>query len=110
MILLLGVNHKTAPLAVREKIFAGCQEEINLLPELLAVDGVQEILYLSTCNRIELVASIAGAKRHRSCAQSSAASLISDGKTRADRNGYRRKSCFGKLCRGRTRQKNIRLA
>ena len=62
MILLLGVNHKTAPLAVREKIFAGCQEEINLLPELLAVDGVQEILYLSTCNRIELVASIAGAQ------------------------------------------------
>jgi glutamyl-tRNA reductase len=60
MILLLGVNHKTAPLAVREKIFAGCHEENNLLPELLGIEGVQEILYLSTCNRIELLASTAG--------------------------------------------------
>ncbi len=62
MILLLGVNHKTAPLAVREKIFAGCQEESNLLPELLTIAGVQEILCLSTCNRIELVASITDAQ------------------------------------------------
>lgn len=58
MIVLLGLNHKTAPLAVRERLFANCEEEKNLLPELLANEGVLEILHLSTCNRVELVAVI----------------------------------------------------
>jgi glutamyl-tRNA reductase len=62
MITLIGLNHKTAPLAVRERLFAGCQEEKNLLPELMALDGVREAMFLSTCNRIELVACINGLK------------------------------------------------
>lgn len=60
MIILIGLNHKTAPLAVREKIFAGCREENNLLSELMAIDGVQEAIYLSTCNRIEVLACTGG--------------------------------------------------
>lgn len=58
MIVLVGLNHKTAPLAVREKIFAGCREDVNLLADLLSINGVREILHLATCNRVELVASI----------------------------------------------------
>jgi len=58
MILLVGLNHKTAPLAVRERLFAGCQGEVNLLDDLLTIDGVREILHLATCNRVELVASV----------------------------------------------------
>lgn len=58
MIVLIGLNHKTAPLAVREKIFAGCQEENDLLSSLRSIKGVGEILYLSTCNRIEIIAGI----------------------------------------------------
>lgn len=58
MIVLVGLNHKTAPLNVREKLFAGCQGDINLLGDLQAIDGVLEILYLSTCNRVELVAAV----------------------------------------------------
>jgi glutamyl-tRNA reductase len=60
MIVLIGVNHKTAPLAVREKIFAGCEEEKDLFSRLLSLKGVQEVLYISTCNRIEIIASIEG--------------------------------------------------
>jgi glutamyl-tRNA reductase len=59
MIVLTGLNHKTASIAVREKIFAGCQEKKDLLPGLLAINGVEEVLYLSTCNRVEIVASVA---------------------------------------------------
>jgi glutamyl-tRNA reductase len=59
MIILTGLNHKTAPIAVREKIFAGCQEKKDLLPELKAIQGVDEVLYLSTCNRVEIIASVA---------------------------------------------------
>ena len=58
MIVLIGLNHKTAPLAVREKIFAGCQEEKNLLSHLRSLKGVGEVLYLSTCNRIEIIVGI----------------------------------------------------
>ena len=58
MIVLVGLNHKTAPLAVREKLFAGCREQENFLADLLGIDGVREILYLFTCNRVELLASI----------------------------------------------------
>jgi glutamyl-tRNA reductase len=43
---------------VRERLFAGCQQETNLLSDLSAIDGVLEILHLSTCNRLELVAAV----------------------------------------------------
>ena len=58
MITLIGLNHKTAPVAVRERLLAGCEEEKNFLPELMARDGVREAMFLSTCNRVELVACI----------------------------------------------------
>lgn len=57
MIILVGVNHKTAPLSMRERLFAGCQEEMHLLGDLRAMQGVKEVLYLSTCNRVEILAS-----------------------------------------------------
>lgn len=63
MIGLVGLNHKTAPLAVRERLFAGCQEQTNLLGDLKAIEGVREILHLSTCNRVELVASLEDEER-----------------------------------------------
>jgi glutamyl-tRNA reductase len=59
MIVLTGLNHKTASIAVREKIFAGCQEKKDLLPALMAINGMEEVLHLSTCNRVEIIASVA---------------------------------------------------
>ena len=56
MIVLIGLNHKTASIAVREKIFAGCQEGNDLLARLRSINGVREVLYLSTCNRVEIIA------------------------------------------------------
>ncbi len=58
MIILIGLNHKTAPLAVRERLFAGCEEAQDLLPEFLAIEGVAETLFLATCNRVEVIAVI----------------------------------------------------
>ena len=60
MITLIGLNYKTAPLAVREKLFAGCQEENNLLHEFIVIEGVQEAMFLATCNRIEVLTCIDG--------------------------------------------------
>jgi len=60
MITIIGLNHKTAPIAVRERIFTDCSEEKNLLSQLMMIAGVQEAMFISTCNRIEIVACIDG--------------------------------------------------
>ncbi len=53
-----GLNHKTAPLAVREKVALLSTSE-NALPEhLLALPFVHEAVILSTCNRTELYCEV----------------------------------------------------
>ena len=53
-IVLLGVNHKTTPLAVREKLAltSGYEEPLAGLRQL---DGLSEYYLLSTCNRVEVL-------------------------------------------------------
>jgi glutamyl-tRNA reductase len=50
---ILGLNHITAPVEIREQvIFAG--DDVNrALTELVALPGVREAVILSTCNRTE---------------------------------------------------------
>lgn len=52
----LGVNYRTAPVEVREKLACSIQEVKTLLPELKASSGVEEVCLLSTCNRVEVYA------------------------------------------------------
>lgn len=54
-ILVIGLNHATAPVAIREKItFPGDQNgDVSL--RLLGVEGVDEAMVLSTCNRAEII-------------------------------------------------------
>ncbi|HEY3452142.1 MAG TPA: glutamyl-tRNA reductase [Myxococcales bacterium] len=49
---LVGLSHKTAPVEVREKLAFGPQLP-QVLGELRALDGVEELLLVSTCNRVE---------------------------------------------------------
>jgi len=54
-ILLIGLNHKTAPVEIRECIgFAGNESEQALLA-LHALAAVHEVLLVSTCNRVEVL-------------------------------------------------------
>ncbi|MBU0664103.1 MAG: glutamyl-tRNA reductase [Proteobacteria bacterium] len=54
MILLLGVNHKTTPLAVREQLALGNGYE-QPLHALRGIAGCKECYLLSTCNRVEIL-------------------------------------------------------
>ena len=58
-VLALGVSHKTAPLAVRERLALTPGKVAAYLHEVQGVAGVQEAVAISTCNRTEtyLVAS-----------------------------------------------------
>ena len=53
-LLALGASHKTAPLALRERIALTDHGAEPLLRELIAHDAIGEAVALSTCNRTEL--------------------------------------------------------
>jgi glutamyl-tRNA reductase len=61
MLALIGVNHKTAPIALREKIAIGRDELAETTRALASTPGVAECMIVSTCNRVELVAVVEGA-------------------------------------------------
>jgi len=55
-LVLLGVNHKSAPIEVRERLAIAPHALPDSVRALLSVPGVQEAMLLSTCNRVELLA------------------------------------------------------
>jgi glutamyl-tRNA reductase len=58
-IVLIGMNHKTAPLDIRERLQLACGEGEKPLTELMRLPEVQEAVYLATCNRVEVLARVA---------------------------------------------------
>jgi glutamyl-tRNA reductase len=55
---LIGVNHKTAPIEVRERIAISRDELPETTRALAAVPGVAECMIVSTCNRVEILAAV----------------------------------------------------
>ena len=53
--LITGVNHRTAPVEVREKLAFDANGLAAALRALVSCQGVSEGLILSTCNRVEIV-------------------------------------------------------
>ncbi|HTV07143.1 MAG TPA: glutamyl-tRNA reductase [Acidobacteriaceae bacterium] len=54
-ILLTGLNHKTAPVELRERLAIAPQDLAAETQALLSHPGVREGLILSTCNRVEVL-------------------------------------------------------
>ncbi|CAB1066125.1 Glutamyl-tRNA reductase (EC [Olavius sp. associated proteobacterium Delta 1] len=54
-IVLLGINHKTAPVELRECIAFSGDESITALQRLHRQPDINEVLLFSTCNRVELL-------------------------------------------------------
>jgi glutamyl-tRNA reductase len=52
-LLLVGMNHRTAPLDLRERL--AVDEPAPVLRKLVAGDEVDEAVLISTCNRVEVV-------------------------------------------------------
>jgi glutamyl-tRNA reductase len=57
-LLALGLNHQTAPLALRERVAITPAQANEALASLLAQPGVGEAALLSTCNRTEIYAQV----------------------------------------------------
>ena len=58
---LIGVNHKTAPIQLRERIAISREDLPEVTRALAAVPGVSECMIVSTCNRVEILTSVESA-------------------------------------------------
>lgn len=56
----IGINHQTAPVALRERVAFADDALAGALRALRALPGVHEVALLSTCNRTELYAEADG--------------------------------------------------
>lgn len=54
-ILVIGLNHKTAPVEIRERLAFSQEETTQALNALHHEDNIRELALLSTCNRVELI-------------------------------------------------------
>lgn len=52
---LIGLNHTTAPVSLRERLYFAPQALPPIFSELLALPDVLEVAVLSTCNRTEIL-------------------------------------------------------
>jgi glutamyl-tRNA reductase len=53
---LIGVNHKTAPVAVRERLAVSESRLPEAIRQLSQHPGISEAIIFSTCNRVEMLA------------------------------------------------------
>ncbi len=60
MLLAVGLNHKTAPVQVRERVAFAPDRLPEVLQQLAAEEAVSEAAILSTCNRTELLCNVVG--------------------------------------------------
>lgn len=55
-LVIVGLSHQTAPVAIREQLAVRDDEALSTLRDLSDGVAIQEAVLLSTCNRVELVA------------------------------------------------------
>jgi glutamyl-tRNA reductase len=55
---LVGVNYKTAPIEVRERIAISREDLPEATRALAALPGIAECMIVSTCNRVEILAAL----------------------------------------------------
>ncbi len=69
-IVLIGLNHKTAPVEVRECLAFSQEETIEALQTLRKQPTIDEVVLISTCNRVEVLLTTADrslAKQETKC-------------------------------------------
>ncbi|ETX09514.1 glutamyl-tRNA reductase [Marinomonas ushuaiensis DSM 15871] len=57
-LITVGVNHKTAPVSIRERVAFAPEKMIDALSSLISARKANEAVIVSTCNRTELYCSV----------------------------------------------------
>ncbi len=53
--MVIGLNHRTAPVAVRERFWISESGRVEALHTLVQAEGIEEVVVLATCNRTEFL-------------------------------------------------------
>jgi len=53
--MIIGLNHRTAPVAIRERFWISESRRSEALVQLGQAEGIDEVVVLATCNRTEIV-------------------------------------------------------
>ncbi len=61
LLFAVGVSHRTAPLALLERLTLSASSSARILAEITSHDAIHEAIVLSTCNRTELYLVVADA-------------------------------------------------
>ena len=56
-LICLGINHQTASVELREKFAVADADLVTAASQLTATDGIEEVVIVSTCNRVEFYAA-----------------------------------------------------
>ncbi|MCK9362838.1 MAG: glutamyl-tRNA reductase [Syntrophales bacterium] len=62
-LILVGMNYKTAPVELRERLQNYCSDQDVALPDLMMNPEIKEAICLATCNRIEVIARLGDTAR-----------------------------------------------
>ena len=54
-LMVIGLNHRTAPVAVRERFWISESRRLEALVQLERAEGIEEVVVLATCNRTEFL-------------------------------------------------------
>jgi glutamyl-tRNA reductase len=54
-LMVIGLNHRTAPLAMRERFWISENRRYEVLRQLKSAEGIEEVVVLSTCCRTEFL-------------------------------------------------------
>jgi glutamyl-tRNA reductase len=57
-VLVVGISHRTAPVALLERTVLQGDEIVKLLADVVAAEHVDEAIVLTTCNRLEVYAEV----------------------------------------------------
>ncbi|MDN5858258.1 MAG: glutamyl-tRNA reductase [Pseudonocardia sp.] len=57
-VLVVGMSHRSSPVGVLERAAVGAADVPKLLEEMIRAPHIDEVMLLSTCNRIEVVAVV----------------------------------------------------
>jgi glutamyl-tRNA reductase len=57
-LLVVGLSHRSAPLALLERVYLPAEAAGKLLDDVVAAPAIDEAMLLSTCNRVELYAEV----------------------------------------------------
>jgi glutamyl-tRNA reductase len=63
---VVGLSHKTAPVELREQLAVNLSDLVSRAQDVKQFEGLEEIVLLSTCNRVEIYATASGERRQTS--------------------------------------------